>query len=526
MENYERDTKLKEYFEFYIKQMSVDEIYHPLLVDILMRRTYEYNLQSDDIQQDVTSLVNNLDEIIVGEMPEGYESAAGLYMGADKKILLDEGFVERYKKAGDYQTLYEVLTHEVYHALSRDEYGFDRLASQNSLTGYYNSTLLEAIVEKSADRTVFSRNSKDRNAPYYHQNYFGYSDITFITDALEASYGVTEKFFLKNAILGRNRLAKVLDIISKQPPGTASEFLDGIEVNFALLHKNFYSKDENKNPIKPDEDEVKNSLESIYRLCEWKMQSRMEDFNIPTIEQAEMVAEFLKYNHNKLFIVMKNAAEGFNQAVGKDFSKKFLEDTHDQRIETLSRISNFTQILENKNKIKSEEELLEFINLAKAGNLRDKDIEKLESLGITLSDPKEIFKVSSEFLKYRQEEDFSRTKWDVGKIEKITKKAFPKKRFSEKIQDTINNVRGKLNSIFGPKKQLLNPGNEEEQEELSNEEDVQDSEESFAALTPEELEEFNKNVAKIMDDYKTKKDFEEQKEDDNLKGTEEGPDFD
>ena len=144
MEKYEKNTRLKEYLEFYIEQMSVDEKYHPLLVDILMRRAYEFNLRPEEIQQDVSSLVNNLKTIRIGKMPEGYESAAGIYSSVDKEIVLEEGFVEKYTKSKDYQSLYEVLTHEIYHALSRDENGFDRLASQNSLTGYYNSTLLEA----------------------------------------------------------------------------------------------------------------------------------------------------------------------------------------------------------------------------------------------------------------------------------------------------------------------------------------------------------------------------------------------
>lgn len=523
MDKYEENTRLKEYLEYYISQMSVDEIYHPLLVDILMRRAYEFNLRPEEIQQDVSSLINNLNTIRIGKMPEGYESAAGIYSSVDKEIVLEEGFVEKYKKDKNYQGLFEVLTHEIYHALSRDEDGFDRLASQNSLTGYYNSTLLEAIVEKSADRTVFSRGKNDKNAPYYHQNYFGYTNITFITDALAASYGVTEKNFLRQAILGRDRITGFLDKISGQEPGSAMDFFDGIEVNFAVLHKNFYGRDENNNPIKPNEKEVLDSMQSMYRLCEWKMQERMQDVNITSIEQAEMVAEFFKYNHNKLFLVMKNAVKGFESTLGNDLTTKFLDGTYDQRNVTLSRISDFSQILENRDKFRSEEELLRLINLAMSGNLGEDEVERLEYMGIKLRKPKEIFEVSKEFIEDRKEEDFVKTKWDVRKIEKLTKKAFPRKRFTERIQDTITSVKDKLKSIFD-QKPLLGPG--EGEAKKSQVEDTPKKPGDFAALTPQELENFNKGAAQVINDYAKIDESKGLTEQENSKKVEDGPSFD
>ena len=503
MEKYEENTGLKEYFEYYINQMSVDKTYHPMLVDILMRRAYEFNLRPEEIQQDVSSLVNNLNTIRIGEMPEGFENAAGLYAGVDKEIILKENMVENYKKSKNYQTLYEILTHEVYHALSKDENGFDRLASQNSLTGYYNSTLLEAIVEKAADRTVFSRGIDDRNAPYYHQNYFGYPDITFITDALAASYGTTEKFFLRNAILGRNKLSTVLDKIAGKESGDAAAFLDSIEVNFALVHKNFYGKDENNNPINPNFEELLAAMESMYKLCEWKMQSRMEEVDFTSIEQAEMAAEFFKFNHNKLFVVMKNAAKRFEGTLKNDFTNRFLEGTYDQRIDSLSRISDFSQIIANKEKIHSEEELLRFVNLAKIGRLGDDDVERLENLGITLNEPKELFEISREFLTDRLEEDFVKIKWDPKKIEKITKKSFPEKSFSEKMQGTINNWKEKIKRFFEPKPKLLGSGENVFLKNNQVENEKKDSN-AFAALTPEQLEKFNQGAAEVINNYNTK----------------------
>ena len=70
-------------------------------------------------------------------------------------------------------------------------------------------------------------------------------------------------------------------------------------------------------------------MESMYRLCEWKMQARMENLKLTSVEQAEMAADFFKYNHNKLFIVMKDAAKGFETSIGNNLETKFLDGTYD-----------------------------------------------------------------------------------------------------------------------------------------------------------------------------------------------------
>ena len=178
-------------------------------------------------------------------MPKRYESAAGLYDGMKKTIIINSKVMEDMMKQGDYSTLYEILTHEVFHALSRDERGRDTLASINVHSKKYNSTLLETIVEKAADRCVFSRKG-DKTLPYYHKNEYGYSDITFITDALAATYGLTEGSFLKCAIRGRQNLISMLSSFTGESKKDTRSFLDMVEVHFAKIHKALYGKDSDK----------------------------------------------------------------------------------------------------------------------------------------------------------------------------------------------------------------------------------------------------------------------------------------
>lgn len=187
--NIYENKKLKRYLKKYINTIPVDNIYKPLLVDILMRRADTYELSAEDIRQDVISLLCNLNNIDIDNMPKNYEAAAGLYIPDYNEILIAE---ECFKQTPN-DLLYQILTHEVYHALSRDEEGRDRLGGYNSITGQYNSSLLEAIVEKASYRAVFGNNRQDNI--YFNNSALGYSDITFIVDALEAVYGVSEKEF-------------------------------------------------------------------------------------------------------------------------------------------------------------------------------------------------------------------------------------------------------------------------------------------------------------------------------------------
>ena len=59
----------KKYFEKRINKMDVDESLKPILVDILMRRSSEYELNKKEIKQDINRLINNVDEIIVTDNP-------------------------------------------------------------------------------------------------------------------------------------------------------------------------------------------------------------------------------------------------------------------------------------------------------------------------------------------------------------------------------------------------------------------------------------------------------------------------
>ena len=488
--SYKDNLKLKDFYEQNINKMNVPEEFKGLLLDILMRRAYEFSLSPAECRQDIYSLLNNLTSIKVEKMPDGYENAAGVYCGNEKEIRIAPNFLKKAIKEKDFEVIYEVLTHEVYHALSKDPQGRDRLVSQNKFTKYANTTLLEAIVEKAADRCVYSRGENDKFLPYFHQNKFGYPDITFITDALEASYGVTEQQFLKKAIMGRSHLIDAMASVANENYADTSEFFDGIELNFSRLHGVLYGEKRNY-PIdkKP---EIEQSIGSMYRLCEWKLQKRMENFQINSIEHAEFFSQYAKYSHNKLFFVMQNATEDFEMRYGKGIKENIHESTRGARYNSLSRISSVSQILENKEKFQDEQETLRMINLAKNGQLTNQDKEYLKMLGIELT-VQETFSLEEDFLKRRILSDFENTVWDNQEVAGNIQQVFAN---SRKSFSWLDNLKNRISSAFkkltGKEQLALGDGNNNVnsyQSENSN---------AFAALSEEELKRFNEGVQELL----------------------------
>lgn len=73
MEKNYQNNNLIRYFEKFVATMEVEEDFKPLLVDILLRRAFEYSLTPQQIQQDMNSLLFSLKSIEIGKMSKGNE---------------------------------------------------------------------------------------------------------------------------------------------------------------------------------------------------------------------------------------------------------------------------------------------------------------------------------------------------------------------------------------------------------------------------------------------------------------------
>ena len=71
-----------------INNLTIPDVFKPLVCEICVRRAYEYNLSPAEVERDLRRLETNLKDIKIGRMPRGYKTAAGLYKPDEKAIIL------------------------------------------------------------------------------------------------------------------------------------------------------------------------------------------------------------------------------------------------------------------------------------------------------------------------------------------------------------------------------------------------------------------------------------------------------
>ena len=216
------------YIKNKIASMPVSDIYKPLLVDIILRRAYEYGLSQSDVILDVETLVRYVRKIEIADI----NNFMGLHCPKECTIKISKRVFEGNNI--DYDEIYEILTHEVYHALARKDNGYDNMSLVNSYTGRVHCALLEAINSKATNRVVNRRNLLE--APYYNPTRDGYNVTAFAVDLIAATYGITERHLIQNAFKGRTFLVNYLANLSGESPNTTASYIDFMEMNLSRIH--------------------------------------------------------------------------------------------------------------------------------------------------------------------------------------------------------------------------------------------------------------------------------------------------
>lgn len=364
----------KKFFEKRISEMEVDDSLKPILVDILMRRSLEYELNKEEIERDLNRLNNNVEEIIVDDN-EG-KDWGGLTTPAERTIRLGTTYLDAIKlDKNNRAILYETLTHEVYHALDYNEED-DKFGLEGE-DGFVNRPLHEIIVEKAADR-MLSENNSLINLPHEWNYTNGYRNSTFITDIIESTYGVTEKEFLSSAIKGgKERLIKTLANKVGEEPEETKKFLEDIQTHFnTQFYLYYYKEEETKKNV--DKDKVKISMANIYKVSINKMNSLIQNKKLNNLEETKEYVENLKYNYNKLNRTMEQSLS-IQRIQGTVYDSAFRETISDRAI-LENRIHNMDEILKYSNEIESKENILKMLNDAKDNKIskEDENIKKID----------------------------------------------------------------------------------------------------------------------------------------------------
>lgn len=499
--DYKNNKRLKEYVEYNIGKMGINDRFSPLLVDVMLRRFSEFDFSMQEVYQDMVSLVNNLNQIKIGPMPDDMKSAAGIYSFDTRDITISEEYIKNAKTPQDFEKIYEIFTHEVFHALARDEHGTAKISTQNRYTKMAYYSLEEAIVEKAADRCVYGRRWDEKNSPFFHQNEFGYSDITYITDVIEATYGVSEKAFLRHAIQGRKNVEVFLSAISGEKEEDTLDYLDRVELNYSTLHKALYSQNLSNEQAA---NVIKDTMTAGLLISSWKMNENIGRLDGDAQDFQIRVGDF-KYGHNKLYLVSKHAAEHFDSRFSNQniFSHVFgvIKNTRD---DNSYRINTLSELLKKQADI-PQEDMRILIEAAKRGKRELEGENLFEKYEISQESPEFIPLESDSYLGFRRS-DFESTEWDNAEISEDVKvfkdiyEEMNKSDFASNLRkgfDKLKQVFKKAIHFFGGNtdvQNLLGPG--------ENTDSATNSDSNFGKLSPEDMQKFTEGMQQVLTAYK------------------------
>lgn len=282
-----------------INKTKINSLFKPIVIDIILRRRQEYQLDDKYFNRDVESFINNVKEIYWDDLPEKFggdflpqKKCIRINRNAFKENMNDEQFAEK---------LLEVICHECGHAMNFDETGYDRTFKIDPKDPADSTIpidgILEIFTEKESDRLISNRKQED--AFKYYNKTTGYSSTTKYVNAIAAAFGIKEKDLLSAAIKGEQELYEALNVNIKDENFSKEKFKE-ISFNIRIVHKELH-KD------KDDEIDKKNlgyALKKIYKNSEQILVYRINNLEWDNLEELQEKLEEIKLSQNAISNIM------------------------------------------------------------------------------------------------------------------------------------------------------------------------------------------------------------------------------
>lgn len=300
------------YLASQINKTKINSVFKPIVIDIILRRRHEYQLDDKYFHRDVESFVKNVEDIYWEDLPEKKDGdfwpekkCIRINRNAFKEGMSDEQFAEK---------LLAVICHECGHAMNFDETGNDRTFKADS-TDPADSTIpidgiLEIFTEKESDRLIHNRKQED--AFKYYNETTGYRSTTKYVNAIAAAFGIKEKELLSASIKGEQELYEALNANIKDENFSQNKFRD-IAFNIRIAHEEFYKDKDDKIDLK----NLGYALRTIYQNLEQVLAYRINNLEWGSIEELQEKIEDMKLSQNAISNIMPLEKGQDNETVEK-----------------------------------------------------------------------------------------------------------------------------------------------------------------------------------------------------------------
>ena len=239
------DEEKSKYIDNILRATKINKAYIPIIIDIMLRRRYEYGLSDGFFERDVESFVKNVKTINVVPFTEN----RGEFRVRGKKILLDS---ELFGEDANNEEIYSVLVHECTHAMNFEKIDgqkkkIDRTFPKNRI--YETTGAIEAFTECESDDLVYNTSyidpetNMDKDNPEKMISFKfanSYRLLAPYVDLIAATFGVQRKELLSAAIKGEDELK---DLLSNNLGSILGKdvIFDGIIMNICLLHSAIFT---------------------------------------------------------------------------------------------------------------------------------------------------------------------------------------------------------------------------------------------------------------------------------------------
>lgn len=412
-----------------------------ILEEIFQRRAYEFDFLLEQMEQEVENFVRNVNsiEFVSKEEMNGSPNAMGIYCPGEFTIKLNEShFYNKFKNDLDNNQLgievFETLTHEVYHAIS--DYSKDGYLGLSYKDGqkWKGNALNEIFTETAADRASYGK--KVEEADNYRNQTSGYTDITFVTNLLAASIGVSEKEVLKAGVQNRGTLSELF--YSKFPNFNEADFakndlFDPIETDLDIIYNASYNPNSDYITYDMRKNLVKSSLIALYNNI-----YELASFQIAVDVSKELSdsAADATYRFLKMEKIMKDSLKYFKkiEVIDKNDIKEIEKYTHNSRNTMAIKVNGLNNLNDEKFKINDPTILQEQFERVKRNEFyKESNINMLKNnygFNLVYKNIKEIQDDTKDlkYTNYILKEDYDNgLQWDNTSASIVTKKIFDKR---------------------------------------------------------------------------------------------------
>lgn len=341
---------------------GIDKVYLPLVVDIMLRRQFEFDLSDELLDRDIAAFKKNVKKIEA--KPLG-EDTGGEFSQLSKEIRLNDLLFQG--ENIDFEQIYETLAHECFHGMSFEKKEKDYKDDRTFYAGKVmdKTGAMEVFTECEADAIVYTRQYNESEKGVYLTNTTGYSEIAPYIDLIAATFGVKKNELLSAAVKGETCLDNLLNksINKTYEFSGKNRIFEGIVKNLSFLHVAKTHKNELS---------AMDANSKIYSFAEEGINERINNISIDSIDEFKESFELIKLNQKTI----EHITRGY-------------EHEKDENVDTKLRIID--EILENP----SIENKLELLGKLQNANNTYEIMGFIEENNVTIDFEKKI-KVSNE----------------------------------------------------------------------------------------------------------------------------------